>query len=234
MQRIESLLDQTDGLDLVILPEMWSTGFSMQPESVAESAPGQALSWMLAQAYKRNTAITGSISVAEGNHFYNRWYCAYPDGHTEQYDKKHLFSFGKEDLHYTAGRNNIQIEIKGWKIRPVICYDLRFPVWCRNNDAYDMLLVVANWPMARIHHWDALLRARAIENQAFVTAVNRIGTDGNNLVYNGHSAIYDMNGSTVLSPGEQEGIYSIVLDKAELISFRQQFRFLQDQDHFSL
>jgi len=234
MQRIETLLGQTEGLDLVILPEMWSTGFSMRPESVAESAPGQALSWMMTQANQRNAAITGSISVAEGNRFFNRWYCAYPDGRTTQYDKKHLFSFGKEDLHYTAGHHNIQIEIKGWKIRPVICYDLRFPVWCRNTDDYDMLMVVANWPVARIHHWDALLRARAIENQAFVTAVNRIGTDGNNLNYNGHSAIYDMNGSSVLSPGEEEGVLTAVLDKADLTSFRQQFRFLQDRDHFIL
>jgi omega-amidase len=234
MRRIEKLLGQSSDLDLVILPEMWSTGFTMQPEKVAEPTPGTALQWMSIQAKERNTAIAGSVSVADGAQYYNRWYCTFPDGRTVHYDKKHLFSYGREDQHYTAGSAKTFIEIKGWKIMPIICYDLRFPVWCRNTDSYDLMMVVANWPVARIHHWDALLKARAIENQSYVAAVNRIGSDANGLHYNGHSSVFDMNGQEVLSLGEIEGLGKLVLDKQILMTYRDQFRFLQDQDPFTL
>lgn len=234
MRRIEKLLGQSSDLDLVILPEMWSTGFTMQPEKVAEPTPGSALEWMLMQAKERNTAIAGSISVAEGTKYFNRWYCAFADGQVARYDKKHLFSYGREDQHYTAGNSKILIDIKGWKIMPVICYDLRFPAWCRNTDSYDLMMVVANWPVARIHHWDALLKARAIENQSYVAAVNRIGTDANGLQYNGHSAVFDMNGQEILSLGEKEGFAKLVLDKQLLNAYRDQFRFLQDRDPFTI
>lgn len=234
MSCIEKLLGQSSDLDLVLLPEMWSTGFTMQPEKVAEPAPGTALQWMTNQARVRNTAIAGSISVAEGALYFNRWYCAFADGQIVQYDKKHLFSYGGEDQHYTAGSTKAFIEIKGWKIMPIICYDLRFPAWCRNTDSYDLMMVVANWPVARIHHWDALLKARAIENQSYVAAVNRIGTDANGLQYNGHSSVYDMNGQEILSLGEKEGVGFLALEKQKLIAYRDQFRFLQDRDPFTL
>jgi omega-amidase len=234
MSRIEKLLGQSSDLDLVLLPEMWSTGFTMQPEKMAEPAPGAALEWMITQAKERNTAMAGSISIAEGALYFNRWYCTFPDGRFVQYDKKHLFSYGGEEKHYTAGTTKAFIEINGWKIMPVICYDLRFPVWCRNTDSYDLMMVVANWPVARIHHWDALLKARAIENQSYVAAVNRIGSDGNGLHYNGHSTVYDMNGQDILSLGEKEGFEKLVLDKQLLTVYRDQFRFIQDRDSFTL
>lgn len=150
------------------------------------------------------------------------------------YDKKHLFSYGNEHLHYTPGSQKVVLDIKGWKIMPIICYDLRFPAWCRNTTDYDLLMVVVNWPTPRIHHWDALLKARAIENQCFVAAVNRTGKDGNGLQYNGHSCVIDMNGKAVLDPGEEEGLTNIVLDKQELIAYREQYRFLQDRDDFHI
>jgi predicted amidohydrolase len=233
-QRIEDLLQHQPKFDLLLLPEMWSTGFTMQPETAAELPQGPACQWMISMSQTLNTAIIGSIAVREGIRFYNRLYCAFPDGQLESYDKKHLFSYGKEDRHYTPGLTQTLINIKGWRIRPIICYDLRFPVWCRNTNEYDVMIVVANWPVPRIPHWDALLRARAIENQSFVAAVNRIGSDDNGLVYNGHSSLYDMNGSLLLSMDEKEGIGRIELDKDTLTTYREHFRFLQDRDTFTL
>ena len=156
MIRIEHFLGDKNSFDLLLLPEMWSTGFTMQPEKVAEEINGPALQWMREQAKKRNTCIGGSISISENQKYYNRWYCVFPDGHTEQYDKKHLFSYGKENEHYTSGNKTMTFEVNGWRIMPIICYDLRFPAWCRNRENYDLLLVAANWPSPRIHHWDAI------------------------------------------------------------------------------
>ncbi len=234
IHRIEQLLNSQEKLDLFLLPEMWSTGFTMRPENVAETLNGTAHQWMIQQAIKMNTPIAGSISVKEGSQYYNRWYCAYPDGKLTQYDKKHLFSYGKEHLHYTPGHSKAIFEINGWRIMPIICYDLRFPVWCRNTDSYDLMVVVANWPTPRIHHWDSLLKARAIENQSYVAAVNRIGEDGNGLAFNGHSSIYDMNGQQLLNLGEKEEVGTLILNKEILTSYREQYRFLQDRDPFSI
>ncbi|MEO6133297.1 MAG: nitrilase-related carbon-nitrogen hydrolase, partial [Saprospiraceae bacterium] len=156
------------------------------------------------------------------------------DGSMIQYDKHHLFSYGTEDQFYTPGSTSQVFEILGWKIKPFICYDLRFPVWCRNTEGYDLMVVSANWPAPRIHHWDALLRARAIENQAYVAAVNRIGTDGNDLTYPGHSSIYDMNGIALLELQDREGIEVYQLEKSVLTSYRDHFRFLQDRDNFNI
>lgn len=234
MQHIESLVADHHDFDLLLLPEMWSSGFTMTPETASEPDQGPALEWMVLKAKQWDTAIAGSISVSDGISYFNRFYCAWPDGHIVHYDKKHLFSYGKEDEHYTPGQTRVQLEIKGWKIRPIICYDLRFPVWCRNNDNYDLLVVVANWPIPRIHHWDTLLRARAIENQCFVAAVNRIGEDATGLQYNGHSSIYTMNGLDGLIMDDNEAVGRLSLDKNELISYRNQFRFLQDKDTFTI
>ena len=234
MQRVESLVGDQSNFDLLLLPEMWSSGFSMAPETASEPVGGPALQWMLEKAEQWQTAIAGSIAVKDGASYYNRFYCTWPDGQTAQYDKKHLFSYGKEDQHYSPGQNRIQLEVKGWKIRPIICYDLRFPVWCRNQDGYDLLVVVANWPVPRIQHWDALLMARAIENQCFVAAVNRIGTDANGLEYSGHSSVYAMNGLLGIRMQTKEEVGRLSLDKNELITYRNQFRFLQDQDTFTI
>lgn len=234
MIRIEQILADHHRLDLVILPEMWTTGFTMRPDTAAEVHPGPALEWMQTQAARYDTAVAGSIAVKDGGQYYNRWYCVLPEGGITTYDKRHLFSYGREDQHYTPGNVQATLTWRGWKIRPIICYDLRFPVWMRNVDDYDLLVVVANWPQARIHHWDALLKARAIENQCYVAAVNRVGTDGNGLQYNGHSGVFDMNGQGILMCDETEGLKTVAIDRQALTAFREQFRFLQDRDHFRL
>ncbi len=231
---LQELMQWADHADFILLPEMWSTGFTMNPSKHAEHHPGPALQWMIEQAQNLNVVLGGSIAVEENGSFFNRWYGVYPDGHLVSYDKRHLFSYGKEDHHYTSGHSRIVMDIKGWKIMPIICYDLRFPVWCRNNNGYDLMVVVANWPTPRIHHWDALLKARAIENQSYVAAVNRIGNDGNGLHYPGHSSIYDMNGSTLLDLKDKEGVAVFELDKTALTNYREHFRFLPDQDAFKL
>lgn len=234
INQLDLLLKDKSNPGLIILPEMWSTGFTMNTTFAEDEKQGVALTWMKKKAAALNTFIAGSIAVKAGEQFYNRFICVGPQGEIFQYDKKHLFSYGKENNHYAPGNKQLTFSIQDWKIRAIVCYDLRFPVWSRNNDDYDVLLVVANWPQARIHHWDALLRARAIENQCYVAAVNRIGTDGNHLVYNGHSVVYDMNGQLLLDLEDAAGIGSVTLDKDILTQFRQQYRFLQDRDAFSL
>ena len=232
--RLEHMLKDLPDTDLIILPEMWATGFSMQPVNIAEPASGPSVQWMKKKASEKKAAIAGSLSTIEGSTYVNRFYLVYPDQSLKTYDKKHLFSYGGEDLQYEAGQDAIEFDILGWKIRPIICYDLRFPVWCRNTTDYDMLLVVANWPAPRIHHWDALIKARAIENQCYLTAVNRVGTDGNGLIYTGHSGVTDMNGTLISDLGETESIQQLTLDKAALEDYRQHFQFLRDRDSFTI
>ncbi|HZV70487.1 MAG TPA: amidohydrolase [Saprospiraceae bacterium] len=234
MQQVESLMQSVEKVDLLLLPEMWSTGFTMSPTTSAEHSPGPALNWMIETAHKHQCVIGGSIAVEENGRYFNRWYATYPDGTVMSYDKRHLFSYGKEDQHYTPGNKHLLMEIAGWKIMPIVCYDLRFPAWCRNTSGYDIMVVAANWPKPRIHHWDALLKARAIENQSYVAAVNRIGSDSNGLHYPGHSGIFDMDGSALMEMKDQEGIGIYTLDKSTLSQYREHFRFLQDQDKFTI
>ena len=234
IEQLENMLQHQENFDLILLPEMWSTGFSMRTESVSESEPGPALSWMIAHSQKLNAAIAGSVSVEANGQYYNRLYFVHPDGSFDHYDKKHLFSYGKEDNHYTSGDERKIIDYKGWRIMPVICYDLRFPVWCRNNLNYDLMIIVANWPTPRIHHWDALLKARAIENQCYIAALNRTGKDGNGLEYPGHSTVIDMNGISLLSMDDKAGVGKITIEKETLDHYREHYRFLQDQDAFEL
>lgn len=234
IRRMDQLLEQDFQADVLLLPEMWTTGFTMQPEKYAETHPGSALEWMLSKAKQTNTAITGSIAVSDNHQYVNRWYCAFPNGQYAYYDKKHLFSYGDENNHYTPGVSTTVIEIKGWRIMPLICYDLRFPVWCRNRDNYDLLIIAANWPTPRVHHWDALIKARAIENQSYVAAVNRIGTDGAGLQYSGHSQVIDMNGEALCAPYTTEGIQYVTLEMENLTNFRQKYPFLKDMDAFRL
>ena len=221
-------------VDLIVLPEMFNTGFTMQAEAVAETMQGQTMLWLQSLAKARKCAITGSLIVTEDGKFYNRMVFVFPTGEVQQYDKRHLFTLAGENVVFTAGTEKIIIEYKGWKICPLICYDLRFPVFSRNTENYDMLIYVANWPKTRINAWDTLLKARAIENMSYTIGVNRLGVDGTNLEYVGHSQIVDYLGNSVLEPQKGEGVFIAELDKNRLLDTRKKLDFLKDQDQFQL
>jgi predicted amidohydrolase len=230
--RLSSIREKTD---LIILPEMFSTGFSMNPSKLAEEMGGKTMQWMLEQARRFDCVVTGSIIIKEENKNYNRLIWMRPDGTYEYYDKRHLFGLGEEDQHYTAGIKKLFVELKGWKICPVICYDLRFPVWLRNtNQDYDMLLIVANWPERRSLHWRSLIPARAIENQAFVVAVNRVGHDGNEVYHSGDSMCIDPNGKVIYYKPNDEDLYTFSINKEDVTEARASFPFLKDGDSFNL
>ena len=230
--RLSSIREKTD---LIVLPEMFSTGFSMNPEKLAEEMDGTTMKWMLQQAKKFGSVVTGSLIIREDKKYYNRLIWMRPDGTYEYYDKRHLFGLGEEDQHYTAGNKKLFVELHGWKICPMICYDLRFPVWLRNKDEeYDMLLIVANWPERRSLHWRTLIPARAIENQAFVVAVNRVGHDGNEVYHSGDSMCIDPNGKVIYYKPNDEDLYTFSINKDDLISARESSPFLKDADRFKL
>lgn len=221
--------------DLIVLPEMFNTGFSMSAMSLAESMDGQTMTWLKDTAKRYDCVVTGSLIIYEDNNFYNRMIWMLPDGSFEKYDKHHLFGLGGEDKIYTAGQEQVIVDLKGWKIRLAICYDLRFPVWLRNNDgAYDILLIIASWPDKRAGHWKALIPARAIENQCYVIAVNRVGHDGNEIYHSGHSMCLDANGSTVYYKPEDEDLYTFSINYPDLVKNRRSFPFLRDADKFEL
>jgi predicted amidohydrolase len=214
---------------------MFNTGFTMNPSEFAEEMGGKTMKWMHDQARKFESVITGSLIIKEANKFYNRLIWMRPDGSYEQYDKRHLFGMGEEDKHYTAGTKKLFVELKGWKICPAICYDLRFPVWLRNkNEEYDLLLIVANWPERRSLHWRSLIPARAIENQAFVVAVNRVGHDGNEVFHSGDSMCIDPNGKVIYYKPNDEDLYTFTIHKNDLIEARKNFPFLKDADSFNI
>ena len=229
--KIRSIEDEPD---LIVLPEMFTTGFSMNARKLAEQNDGETLIWMMEEARKYNTAITGSIIIAEEDQFYNRLFFVFPDGSYEKYDKKHTFTLAKENETYKAGTDRLIVTFRGWKICPLICYDLRFPVWARNTEAYDILIYVANWPAKRILAWDTLLRARAIENMAYTVGVNRVGRDGNDHEYIGHSAVYDVLGKVISTSAFDEYTETVVLEKQHLESNRSHLQFLNDMDKFTL
>jgi len=221
--------------DLIVLPEMFNTGFSMNAAALAEDMNGKTMTWMKESAAKYNCVITGSLIIKENDAYYNRMIWMLPDGEFQYYDKRHLFGMGQEDQTYTAGGEQVIVELKGWKIRLAICYDLRFPVWLRNTDAaYDILLVIASWPDRRIPHWKALIPARAIENQSYVIAANRVGHDGNEVYYSGHSMCIDAFGNTVYYKPEDEDLYTFSISYEELVKVRQGFPFLKDADDFTI
>ncbi|MCC6837611.1 MAG: amidohydrolase, partial [Bacteroidia bacterium] len=208
-KKIDSIKEQTD---LIILPEMFTTGFTMQPELLAEGMNGKALAWMKVHAQKKQCVITGSFVCEENGNYYNRLVWMRADGSYATYDKRHLFTMANEDKHYTAGSKKIIEEIKGWKICPLICYDLRFPVWARNknDNRYDLLIYVANWPERRNHPWKTLLLARSIENQCYVAGVNRVGNDGNEIYHSGDSAVINFKGEILSkTPAHDECIETI-------------------------
>lgn len=224
-----------DEKDLIVLPEMFSTGFSMNARVLAESMEGPSLKWMQQTAQSTNSAITGSLIIKEDGNFYNRLFFVFPNGSFKTYDKRHTFTLAKEDQTYTAGNNRLIVEYKGWKICPLICYDLRFPVWARNTSDYDLLIYVANWPETRIHAWDILLQARAIENMSYCIGVNRTGNDANDYKYNGHSGVYDSLGKSLFSIDRQGEFTKVVaLESTHLKETRDKLKFLQDRDHFNL
>lgn len=231
-QRINKIAES----DVIVLPEMFTTGFSMQTDLLAEEMNGSAVQWMLNKAKEKNAAITGSVMIKENGRFYNRLIWAQPDGKIFHYDKRHLFRMGNEHQHYSAGNGRIVIEWRGWKICPLICYDLRFPVWARNTDPfYDVLLYVANWPDVRRHPWKTLITARAIENQCYVVAVNRIGKDGRDIEHAGDSCVCDPKGHWISETQPyKESIETIVLSKMELEDFREKFPVLLDGDQFHI
>lgn len=230
--RLSSIREKTD---LIVLPEMFSTGFSMNPEVHAETMDGKTMNWMLQQAKKFDCVITGSIIIKEDKKYFNRLIWMRPDDSYEYYDKRHLFGLGEEDKHYSSGNKKLFVELNGWKICPMICYDLRFPVWLRNKDEeYDMLLIVANWPERRSLHWRTLIPARAIENQSFVVAVNRVGHDGNEIYHSGDSMCIDPNGKVIYYKPNDEDLYTFSINKEDLVTARQSFPFLKDADKFEL
>ncbi len=231
-EKIDAL---SEGVELIILPEMFSTGFSMNPSEVAETMDGKTIFWLKALAKEKNSAITGSLVIKQGNNYYNRLIFVFPNGEVKTYDKRHTFTLAGEDKVYTAGTKKLIIDYKGWKICPLICYDLRFPVWARNIENYDLLIYVANWPKPRINAWNTLLKARAIENMSYCIGVNRVGLDVNGYEYSGNSAVYDSLGAEISTIKTHEITTEIItLNKDDLLKTRDKFRFLNDKDEFIL
>lgn len=231
----EKLAALVEPADVIILPEMFNTGFTMNT-SLAEPMNLTTTRWMKQVARQTNALILGSFAVNEGGKYFNRLLCVRPDGTLVHSDKRHLFRMGEEDQFYTAGTSRLTLEWKGWKICPLVCYDLRFPVWSRNlqSDPFDVLIYVANWPARRAHAWSTLLRARAIENQCYVMGVNRVGTDGNGLDYRGDSVALDYLGEPVAMLANHETEKIVHLSKAELTAYRQNFPALSDADEFEI
>ena len=227
-------------MDIIVLPEMFNTGFSMKPEQFSEQEKGPTLKWMQQQAAEKNSALTGSFMVEEDGNYYNRLFFVEPNGSFSTYNKRHLFRMGGEDNHFAPGIEDVIINYKGWNIKFLICYDLRFPVWTKNNHSdgkydYDLLLIVANWPAVRSRVWTTLLSARAIENQVFVIGLNRVGDDGNGLPHSGNSNVYDPKGLPMSKDvAFDENIESYLLDFSEIADFREKFTVGLDWDKFSI
>ncbi len=258
-EKINAIKEKTE---LVILPEMFSTGFSMQPKLLAEKMDGETLAWMKRTAAAKKIILTGSVIIEEAGKYFNRLIWMLPNGTFGHYDKRHLFAFAGEDKQYTAGTNRLIASVKGWKINLQVCYDLRFPVWARQTSPpnplskgegekapsppppegeeladthipeYDVLIYVANWPERRSIAWKTLLQARAIENQCYTIGVNRVGNDGNNIYHSGDSMITDPMGEILYHKKDEEDIFTITLDKTNLNTVREKFPFMRDADDF--
>lgn len=222
-------------VDLIVLPEMFTSGFTMNAASVAEKMNGKTIIWLKKIAKDKQVAIMGSLVISENGKYYNRMVCVEPSENIISYNKRHTFTLAGEHKVYTAGTEKVIFNYRGWKIFPLICYDLRFPVWARNTNGYDLLIYVANWPKVRIEAWDALLKARAIENMSYCIGVNRVGLDGNDFEYSGHSSAYDVLGRRLDQLSENENKTEIVVLKKNTIKkYREKLNFLNDRDDFSL
>jgi predicted amidohydrolase len=231
----EKIKQVREAVDIIILPEMFTSGFTMNPSRIAETMQGKTVQWMKKIASKSNAAICGSFVILENDTYFNRFLFVAPDGNIEYYNKRHTFTLAGESEVYKAGNEKIIITYKGWRLCPLICYDLRFPVWARNTENYDALIYVANWPKPRIEAWDTLLKARAIENMSYCVGVNRIGFDDNNHEYTGHSAVYDGLGKQLISLEDgKEGIEIVSLNKEHLTTIRNNLKFLDDKDYFTV
>ena len=248
----EKILSIKEKTEIVVLPEMFSTGFSMQPEKLAETMEGETVQWMKRVAAEQKVILTGSVIINGGQtgtvrpEYYNRLIWMLPNGQYGVYDKRHLFAYAEEDTHYTAGTKRLIASVKGWRINLLVCYDLRFPVWARQQPTpgpsregmseaeYDVLIYVANWPEKRIHAWKTLLQARAIENQCYVVGVNRVGNDGNDIYYSGESMIIDTMGEVLYTKKDEEDIFTMTLDKTHLEAVREKLPFLKDADGFMI
>jgi omega-amidase len=248
-QKINSLQTPTE---IIVLPEMFSTGFSMQPSIFAETMDGETINWMRRVSAENKIILTGSVIIEEDGNYYNRLIWMLPNGQYGHYDKRHLFAFGQEDKFYTAGNKRLIAQVKGFKINLQVCYDLRFPVWSRNRTVqsqsatppplgevgrgleYDVLIYVANWPEKRSHAWKTLLCARAIENQCYVIGVNRVGSDGNNIYHSGNSLVIDPLGQVLYHMADDEDVNTVTLSKEYLNEVREKFPFWKDGDGFSL
>ncbi len=228
-RKIDGLADQTD---LIVLPEMFTTGFSTNAALLAEDMNGKTIEWLRKKASELDCVITGSFIAKENGAYLNRLIWMRPYGTYEVYDKRHLFTLANEHEYYTAGTKKLIVELKGWKVCPLICYDLRFPVWSRNVENYDLLLYVANFPAKRSYAWKTLLKARAIENQAYTIGVNRVGTDGNDLYYSGDSGVIDFMGKVSCQVADDERIFTEELNYQDQQDFRKKLAFLADQDQF--
>lgn len=236
LQMFSEILDSiTSNPDLIILPEMFATGFTMKPELHSEKESGPSIVWMKKWAVKKQSVITGSLVIEESGKYFNRLFWVRPDGSFKTYDKRHLFSLVGEQNHFEAGKERLIVSLKGFKIMPLICYDLRFPVWSRNDVNYDVLIYVANWPERRSFFWKSLLVARAIENQSFVLGVNRVGKDGNAIYHSGDSVCLGPLGNEIDTclPGKEQ-VMDVVITKEELSTIRSKFRFLEDKDEFKV
>ena len=231
----EKIWDVDPEMDIIVLPEMFNTGFSMKVAQIAEPENFNTFKWMQQIAANTQAAVVGSYTIKAGTQYYNRLLWVFPDGSFKQYDKRHLFRMMDEHEHYQAGTEQLIVEWQGWKFCPLICYDLRFPVWSRNVALnYDCLLYVANWPQARINAWNTLLQARAIENSCYVVGVNRIGIDGNGIDFGGDSQAIDFKGNIIEKLNHHNNIQTISIEKHPLLSFREKFPVHQDADHFEL
>jgi len=216
---------------LIVLPEMFTTGFTMNAPPLAQTMDASGVRWIREKAAEKGAHVAGSLMIREKEHFFNRFVWARPDGSLLTYDKRHLFRMAGEDRVYASGETWLTVALNGWRIRPFICYDLRFPVWCRNRaNAYDLALFVANWPQARASHWKILLAARAVENQCYVVGVNRVGTDGNGLAYSGDSMVIDPKGTTLFQKAHEPAVATLTLSREILTSYRSEFPAWKDAD----
>jgi len=232
-QKLESL--EPSSTDLIVLPEMFSTGFTMNASTVAESMNGKAVEWMAKIAAQKNAVITGSCIIKDDGKFYNRLIWMRPDGTYEYYNKRHTFRMAEENKTYASGDKKLIVELAGWKICPLVCYDLRFPVWSRNTGNYDCLIYVANWPERRSYAWRHLLIGRAIENQSYVVGVNRIGKDGKDIDYSGYSVVLNAKGEPISNTKPNtESIETVSLSYQELENYRKEFPVSLDADKFSI
>lgn len=246
----EKILSIKEKTHVVVLPEMFSTGFSMRPQALAETMDGNAMQWMKKIAAEKKIILTGSLIIEEERNYFNRLIWMLPNGQYGHYDKRHRFAFAGEDKHYSAGSKRLIASVNGWKVNLQVCYDLRFPVWARQNAAqashgsqqdgapekleYDLLVYVANWPERRNHAWKTLLQARAIENQCYVIGVNRVGNDGNNIYHSGDSMIIDPLGETLYHNAHEQQVHTQELSMEKLEEVRHKFPFWRDADDFQI